>query len=217
MATKYRSIPELTPQEIERFWSKVDKTPGHGPMGECWLWTASAASPKYGKFSTQAMSFGAHRVAYRLGHGEDPGDRLVCHKCDVMKCCNPAHLFTGTHLDNVHDAMSKGRHAKGERHAMTIHPELRKNLRKPHGRKRHVFGSSHISHIHPQRVQGANNGRATLTEEQVQSIRTDRAAGMSYAQIAQRNQTSKSIVAHIVTGKTWRSLPSRDVDGTAVC
>lgn len=56
--------------------------------------------------------FLAHRIAYAIYHNADPGDMMVCHRCDNVKCCNPKHLFLGTDSDNQVDSMSKGRNPR---------------------------------------------------------------------------------------------------------
>jgi hypothetical protein len=47
-------------------------------------------------------------MAWRLTHG-DPGDAFLCHRCDNPPCCNPAHLFLGTQIDNMRDSVLKNR------------------------------------------------------------------------------------------------------------
>jgi len=51
---------------------------------------------------------GAHRAMWFARYG-DPGAKFVLHKCDFRPCCNPDHLFLGTHQDNMADMMAKGR------------------------------------------------------------------------------------------------------------
>lgn len=48
-----------------------------------------------------------HRAAY-IAYVSDPGDLHVLHSCDNPGCCNPSHLFLGTHTDNMRDLIKKG-------------------------------------------------------------------------------------------------------------
>ena len=95
-----------------RFWPRVQKADG------CWPWIASIGTDGYGKFWVRGRTTHAHRVAWELTHGQIPDDdpRLVCHHCDNPPCCNPAHLFLGTHSENAQDMVRKGRdrHHKGK-------------------------------------------------------------------------------------------------------
>jgi len=88
-----------------RFWSRVAKA----GKDECWLWTGRLSKTGYGRFCWDGVKRLAHRVAYQLTFGVDPGQLMVMHKCDVPACCNPNHLSLGTALDNNRDMINKGR------------------------------------------------------------------------------------------------------------
>ena len=92
------------------FWDKVDKS------GVCWVWQLYCMPKGYGQVTVKGKKWLAHRYAYFLAHGEIPDDLQVLHSCDNRPCCNPAHLSTGTNLDNVIDMMEKRRHRYGETH-----------------------------------------------------------------------------------------------------
>lgn len=97
---------EFTPEELERFWSYVDRS---GGPDACWPWTGTIRARGYGYFWLRGKSVRAHRLAYRIGRGHIAPDRLVCHECDRPACCNPYHLYVGTNLDNVHDKWQRSR------------------------------------------------------------------------------------------------------------
>lgn len=97
------------PKSLEiRFWRKVEKTDG------CWLWRGTIASGKYGKIGWNRKIYYAHRIAWMLANKQEiPADMVVMHSCDNPQCVNPAHLSLGSSMDNVLDAMVKGRQKPG--------------------------------------------------------------------------------------------------------
>jgi hypothetical protein len=102
----------------ERFWKRVDRSAG--PHG-CWPWISYVDKDGYGqsKFIQNGRLLRAHRLAYELTCGLFFDALQVLHTCDNPPCCNPAHLFLGTHVDNIRDAQMKGRKPFGLRHGRT--------------------------------------------------------------------------------------------------
>lgn len=77
--------------------------------GGCWEWIASQDDRGYGQYSFQGRIQKAHRVSFKIAVGRIPEGLFVCHRCDNKQCVRPSHLFLGTQLDNIRDAISKGR------------------------------------------------------------------------------------------------------------
>lgn len=87
-----------------RFWDRLDKT------GDCWLWMGYCNGDGYGVVSTAAGYLAlTHRAAWALTNGPIPEGMRILHRCDNPPCCNPAHLFLGTQIDNIRDRDAKGR------------------------------------------------------------------------------------------------------------
>lgn len=91
---------------VDRFLQKVERIPFSG----CWIWMGNTSNGRYGSMWYEGKNHGAHRMSWALFYGNIPEGFSVLHRCDVMPCVNPNHLFLGTQKDNVIDCWNKGRH-----------------------------------------------------------------------------------------------------------
>lgn len=111
----------MTPKPLaDRVRALTKMLPGEDA---CWEWAGKIARNGYGHLTIwvgpRKTTQGAHRVSWRLAHGDVPPGRYVLHRCDNRRCVRPTHLFLGTARDNARDAMAKCRFTTGERHGRT--------------------------------------------------------------------------------------------------
>jgi len=196
----------LTPEQIARFWSRVQKTEG------CWTWMAGRTPFGYGKVAFYRCNLMTHRVAWGLVNGQIPEGMCVLHHCDNPSCVRPEHLFLGTLADNNADMVRKGRHmrgtaliaaqaptkARGDRNGTRTQPWTR------------VRGDAHWTRRFPGRaklsaLRGADHYNAKLTWSQVEEIRNLRNnERLTLAELAKRFGMSFQQISAIVNNKTWR-------------
>ena len=108
------------PDLADRFWARVQI----GAPDECWEWMGSHTTAGYGNLRVAPNKTDyAHRVSYRLTHGEIPNGLDIDHLCRNRTCVNPGHLEAVTRLINVRRGAAtfafngkcmSGRHDVGE-------------------------------------------------------------------------------------------------------
>lgn len=111
------------------FWSRVRKSDG------CWEWVGARSDVGYGHLRFANKLHLTHRLSYEIHVGPIPIGLEICHRCDNPPCCNPAHLFAGTHSENMLDGSSRGRvggkgTTRGVRHGVSkLNDELVRAIR----------------------------------------------------------------------------------------
>jgi hypothetical protein len=175
----------------ERFWSRVDKS---GGADACWLWTGTKDGRGYGTLLAHGNRHArANRVVWELVNGPIPDGLDVLHNCpdgDNPACVNPAHLWLGTHTDNMRDMSRKGRQ-NFQRHPEKI--------------TKGEYGLAHMSR--EQRARGERHGCAKLTELQVLRIREQYAAGnVTQRQIASEYGVDRTTIGLIVRRQHWAHI-----------
>ena len=130
--------PANTPEVL---WSKVDKR----GENECWEWKGYKNDDGYGRTWINDKGYYAHRVIYSIVYPNSinlnaPSSTdetgFLLHTCDNPSCCNPRHLWVGSHWDNMADKVKKGRSAdfsgdKGPRCKLTMEQAMQiRKLRK---------------------------------------------------------------------------------------
>jgi hypothetical protein len=156
-----------------RFWQRATRRDNG-----CRVWTGQLTEAGYGRFPIGGKHRLAHRVAWTLANDRAiPAGMFVCHHCDNPACVEPSHLFLGTHTDNMHDMLSKGR--QGARPC----------------------------HTHPERIaRGTRMPNAKLTDEAVRELRTLRRSGASLRVICARFGIAPSVASRAANGSIWKHV-----------
>lgn len=172
---------DISPQDLDRFWARVEKTP------TCWNWLGAKTVRGYGHFwigrGTDKRDVLAHRVAWVAAVGDIPDGLFVCHHCDNTGCMNYERcLFLGTHAENMRDMRQKGRSAVGDLNGNSTHPES-----KPRGEDHHS---------------------PRFTDEQVLEMRRDYVFRGKIRQrdLAQKYDVSQATISKILNRKDWTHI-----------
>lgn len=166
---------------MERFWSKVDRRGDD----ECWPWNARTVGLGYGTYTLHhRKQVKAHRLSWEIANGPIPAGLCVCHRCDNPRCCNPRHLFLGTHTQNIADRDAKGRTACGSHNGRYTKPE-------------HT-------------ARGERHGRSKITASDVLAIRSLRSGGATLSSISAKFKVGTSQIWRITIGQHWGAIDASD-------
>jgi hypothetical protein len=192
----------------------------------CWDWRGRTHTEGYGVLSyrdgPRRLHPTAHRMSWELFRGEIPEGLDVLHTCDRKICVQPAHLYLGTQADNTRDAVQRGQHPIGERHArarLTAADVITiRNSNETHEALAERYGIAKASisavrrgltwkHIDgPLKTRdsvGEHNGQAKLSAADVKAIR---ASQLTQQELANLYGVSRPLISLIRSGKLWKTL-----------
>lgn len=81
----------------------------------CWIWVGYRTKGGYGRIHYKGKHMSASRASYQIFNKIDVGGLHVLHKCNNPTCVNPAHLYVGTHQDNMRDWANNNKRDRRDR------------------------------------------------------------------------------------------------------
>lgn len=172
-----------------------------------------------------------HRVSYQIFVGEIPKGISVCHACDNPSCCNPEHLWLGTHKENMQDAGKKGRMSrivkiKGEnngrsklktKEVIEIISMLKSGMKTQDIASKFKVSNFCIiairygnnwNHVdkgifEKKSMKGEKNPSRKLKKDDIEEIRRLHKEGVSQKKLGEKYSVSVSTISLIINLKTW--------------
>ena len=146
----------------------IDMSPVH--PSTCWLWRASVNDKGLAYFTVGNRKYRVSRLVYWLTHPDFDIDNrriIIRHKCtdahgrnvDNPLCCNPDHMETGTHEDNMRDVMERGRRGLTNDVVRAIIETIEKFPELTHSQIAKIVGDRHQITIARTTVTDINTGR----------------------------------------------------------
>lgn len=162
------------------------------PETGCWLWQRTLDNQGRGRIWANGKWCLAHREVWHRAYGPIPKGKLLCHHCDNPQCVNPAHLYVGTHADNMRDMKERGRSFSAK------HPERAREIGRKYGRRGGLMNTW---------VKGEDNPRSKLSAQQVALIRKDLRPAKH---VAADYGVHRTTIQRIQRGKRWPTLEAQE-------
>jgi hypothetical protein len=83
---KRKKVKKVPMSDVERFWSKVEKT-----KNGCWIWTGAKSTSGYGMGTIKSKNEHSHRIAWKLLKDPIKKGEWLNNECKFRHCVNPDH------------------------------------------------------------------------------------------------------------------------------
>jgi hypothetical protein len=83
---KRKRVKKVHISDVERFWSKVEKT-----KNGCWIWTGAKATSGYGMGTIKGKNEHSHRIAWKQLKDPIKKGEWLNNECKLRHCVNPDH------------------------------------------------------------------------------------------------------------------------------
>lgn len=206
------SLKDISPENQARFWTKVRKTNNH------WLWEG-AQSNSNGMIGWQdkngeCNAHTAPKISYILSTGKTvmPGE-IIAHiplVCETSNCVNPEHLIKYKN----HSEFMKARKCKAnicqpavDKIRLRVPTTSDKRLAADYKRSVESISNMRLNHtfFDPAYVPIRRTKRK-LTDEQVKTMRIQRAQGMKHMDLAIKYKVAQSVVSDILNRKLYKDI-----------